>query len=346
MTAHTLARDFIVIGENIHASRVVLKKGKRFVAEGDRRAIRFTAVDGAEQQFEIPDWARSGQDYDEGRIKHVKIAVQTAMNGERDAEVALSYLEQLAVSQERAGATFLDINVDEVSPNRARQEETLVWLVDSVQSMTPLPISVDSSAIDLLEAGLDVCDTERDRPLLNSASLERPEVLELARARHARIVLTATGESGMPQGAEQRVENASAMLDAALKSGMPPGDLFVDPLIFPIAVDGAYGRHALDAIRLLRERYGPDIHITGGFSNVSFGIPARRIINDVFLRLAVEAGADSGIIDPVVGRVADVLDIGPDSPTYRLAEDVLMGRDEHCSTYIRAWRKKQLQPLY
>ncbi|GMQ94246.1 MAG: hypothetical protein BMS9Abin12_1732 [Acidimicrobiia bacterium] len=346
MTANTSERDFIVIGENMHASRVILKKGKRFVVDGDREAIRFATVDGAEQLFEIPNWARSGQDYDEGRIKHVRIAVQAAMSGERGADVAFSYLEQLAIRQERAGATFLDVNVDEVSPNRAQQEQTLTWLVDAVQSMSPLPISVDSSDIGLLEAGLDVCDTQRDRPMLNSASLERPEILDIARDHHARVVLTAAGESGMPEGTDQRVENASAMLDAALSSGMPPDDLFVDPLIFPIAVDGAYGRHALDAIRLLRERYGPDIHITGGFSNVSFGIPSRRIINDVFLRLAVDAGADSGIIDPVLGRVSDVLSIDPDSPSYRLAEDVLMGRDEDCSAYIRAWRQKQLQPLY
>lgn len=346
MTTDTSEHDFIVIGENMHASRVVLKKGKRFVIDGDREAIPFTTVDGADQLLEIPEWARSGQDYDEGRIKHVRIAVQVAMSGERDADVAISYLEQLAVRQQRAGATFLDINVDEVSPNRAQQEETLTWLVAAVQSMSPLPISVDSSDVGLLEAGLDVCDTQRDRPMLNSASLERPGMLDIARTHDARVVLTAAGESGMPEGTDQRVENASAMLDAALTKGIPPDDLFVDPLIFPIAVDGAYGRHALDAIRLLRDRYGPEIHITGGFSNVSFGIPARRIINDVFLRLAVEAGADSGIIDPVVGRVRDVLGIDQNSPTYRLAEDVLMGRDEDCSAYIRAWRQKQLHPLH
>jgi len=346
MTVDTLGRGFVVIGENIHTSRVILKKGKRYVVDGDREAIRFTTLDGAEQLLEVPDWARSGQDYDEGRIKHVRIALEAARMTDRDAGVAFSYLEQLAVRQERAGATFLDINVDEVSPNRARREEILTWLVGAVQSMSPLPLSIDSSDIDLLEAGLDVCDTERDRPMINSASLERPEALDIARAHQARVVLTAAGEAGMPEGADQRVENASAMIDAALREGLPLDDLFVDPLIFPIAVDGAYGRHALDAIRLLRERYGPDIHITGGFSNVSFGIPARRIINDVFLRLAVDAGADSGIIDPVVGHVKDVLSIDRDSPTYRLAEDVVMGRDDDCSAYIRAWRRKELQPLY
>ena len=345
MTTHTNQKEFVVIGENVHASRVVLKKGKRFVADGDREAIRFTTANGDERLFEIPDAARSGQDYDEGRIKHVKIAVQTAMNGGAGAEDAMDYVKQLAVRQQLAGATFLDVNVDEVSPKRAVQEATLTWLVGAVQSMSALPLSVDSSDVGLLEAGLRVCDTGRDRALLNSASLERTEALDIAIDHNARVVVTAAGEAGMPEGAEQRFENASAMVEAALARGMALDDLFVDPLIFPIAVDGAYGQHALDAIRLIRRRYGSEIHVTGGFSNVSFGIPARKIINDVFLRLAIEAGADSGIIDPLANPVNAIEAIDSSSQTYRLAEDVLMGRDEHCANYIDAWRQGLLEPL-
>ena len=135
------------------------------------------------------------------------------------------------------------------------------------------------------------------------------------------------------------------MVDAAFAKGFAASDLYVDPLIFPIAVDGAFGGHALDAIRTLRQKYGPDIHITGGMSNVSFGIPARKTINDVFLILAVEAGADSGIVDPVTSRPDHVFEIDRGSPSYKLAEDVLMGRDKHCKTYIKAWRKKELEPL-
>jgi 5-methyltetrahydrofolate corrinoid/iron sulfur protein methyltransferase len=338
--------EFIVIGENIHATRILLKKGKRFVAEADREAITFTTVDGIADSLVLPEWARSGQDYDEGRVKHVRIAIQIAMNEGEGAETALAYLEQLVVRQQRAGAAFIDINVDEVSPKPAIQDETLTWVVGTVQAMTALPLSIDSSSVSLLEAGLERCDMNRDRPMLNSASLERLEALDIASAYNARVVVSAAGDAGMPEGAEQRIENASAMVDAALAKGVALDDLFVDPLIFPIAVDGAFGRHALEAIRKLRERYGPDIHITGGFSNVSFGIPARKIINDVFLRLAIEAGADSGIVDPVASQLSDVLSIDTDSETYRLAEDVLMGRDEHCSTYISAWRQKQLQPLH
>ncbi len=345
MTAGTPNSEFIIIGENIHTTRVLLKRGKRFVADGNAESIRFSTIEGDRRLLAIPDWAKSGQDYEEGRLKHVKIAVLSAKDEGPDAGQAMSYLRQLVEGQERAGARFLDINVDEVSLSRAGQEEAMAWLVATVQAMTSLPVSVDSSAVTVIESGLQACDTARDRPMLNSASLERLDVLDLAASFNARVIVTAAGDAGMPDGTEPRVENASRMIDTALNRGIAAEDVFVDPLIFPIAVDGAFGPHALDAIRTLRKRYGDEIHITGGFSNVSFGIPARGIINDVFLALAIEAGADSGIIDPVATRVDVVQQLDRDALSYRLAEDVLMGRDKDCRNYIQAWRRKQLEPL-
>ena len=132
--------------------------------------------------------------------------------------------------------------------------------------------------------------------------------------------MTAAGERGMPDGAEARVANASRMVEAALARGFSPGDLYIDPLVFPISVDSGFGRHCLDAIRALRARYGADIHITGGMSNVSFGLPARRLLNDIFVLLAVEAGADGGILDPVASPAEAILAIDRDDPRYRLAE--------------------------
>ena len=135
--------------------------------------------------------------------------------------------------------------------------------------------------------------------MLNSASLERLEALDLARAHDCRVVVTAAGERGMPDGAEARVANATRMVEAALTRGFSQGDLHIDPLVFPNSVDSGFGHHCLDAIRALRARFGADIHITGGMINVSFGLPARKLLNEIFVLLAVEAGADGGIMDPV-----------------------------------------------
>ena len=140
---------------------------------------------------------------------------------------------------------------------------------------------------------------------------------------------------------EERLSNASHMVEAASAKGIALSDMFIDPLFFPVSVDSAFGPHSLGAIAALRERFGPEVHITGGVSNASFGIPARKLINDVFVILATEAGLDSGIVDPTLSPLDQVFAIDRDSDDYRLAEDVILGRDEHCHAYIAAWRAKQ-----
>ncbi len=335
----TIDLDFTVIGENVHTTRVVLRKGKRVAEAAGGEAVLYTTADGENRALPIPESVKGQQDYQEGRVKHVRIAVEAAMSGdERRAERGLDYLRQLVRHQEAAGADFLDLNVDEISYQPAQQKAAMAWLVGVVQEFSNLPVSVDSSNIEIIQAGLEAVHPARARPLLNSASLERMEALDLALAHNAKVVLTAAGAKGMPTGPEERMENASRMVEAALEKGLALSDLYVDPLIFPIAVDRRFGEHSLEAMRRLRSKYGPEIHITGGMSNVSFGIPGRKNINDVFLLLAIEAGADSGIVDPVMSELGKIAGLDRDTLTYRLAEDVLLGRDEFCATYIAAWR--------
>ena len=217
----------------------------------------------------------------------------------------------------------------------------MAWLAATVQGLTDLPLSIDSSSVDVIRAGLEAISPAKARPMLNSASLERLDALDLAREHDCRVVVTAAGEKGMPDGADERVANASRMVEAALGRCFAIGDLYIDPLVFPISVDSRFGNHCFDAIRALRARFGDEVHITGGMSNVSFGLPARKLLNDMFVLLAVEAGADSGILDPVASPPEAILTIDRADPNYKLAEDVLMGRDEHCMEYIRAWRKSR-----
>ncbi|MBT7665509.1 MAG: dihydropteroate synthase, partial [Rhodospirillaceae bacterium] len=175
-----------------------------------------------------------------------------------------------------------------------------------------------------------------------SAAMERPGALDLAWEHKAAVIVTAAGESAMPDGAEGRVTNATIMIEAALKKGIAVNDIYLDPLVFPVAVDPEYGRHCLEAIREIRQRFGPEIHITGGISNASFGVPARKFINEAFLRLAVDAGADSGIMDPVQNDPNAALAATEPSIGIALARDVVLGQDADCATYIKAWRKKEL----
>lgn len=328
---------FLIIGENIHTTRVVLRNGKRAAALADGSpAVRYTAASGEPRLLPVPAGYTRTQDYDEGRIKHVQIALRGAMQGSSEG---LEYLRALVHGQEAAGADFLDLNVDEISLRPAEQLRAMRWLVETVQSMTGLPLSVDSSNVETIAAGLEAA---QGRALLNSASLERIDALDLAARRGIPVVVTAAGEKGMPADDAGRVAFASRMVDAALERGIAPADIFVDALVFPISVDAAFGNHCFDAIRALRLKYGPEIHITGGFSNISFGLPCRRLINDVFLNLAAGAGADCGILDPVATSLARVFALDRQAPPYKLAEDMLLGRDRNCKSFLRAFRKGEL----
>ena len=332
-------RRFTIVGENVHTSRIVLRKGKRFATRNGVEGVPFDSVDGTPRLLKVSEQMRRSQAFDEGRVKHIVLAVDAAMGVGRDAEDGYEYLRRVVADQEEAGAHYLDVNVDEISLKTAEQRAAMTWLVCYVRSVTSLPISVDSSDITIIESGLQAACGGREAPMLNSASLERVEALDLAIEYGAKVIVTAAGGAGMPSTADERVDNASRMVESALEKGIDAPDIFVDPLVFPISVDGSFGLHTLDAIRAIRNRFGPEIHITGGMSNVSFGIPARKLMNAVFMNLAVDAGADSGIIDPVMNPPSAVFAADRDSVPYRMAEDTLLDRDEYCANYIRAWRK-------
>ena len=336
--------QFTTIGENIHTTRVLLRKGKR-IGENPAgvESVNYRNSEGETRYLPIPQAVKRAQDYQEGRVKHVKIAVLAAQAGGAESEEGLRYLRYLVERQLSAGVDFLDLNVDEVSLKLNEQKEAMQWLVRTVQSMSPVPVSVDSSNIEIIQSGLEACHDKVGRNLLNSASLERLEALDLAREHDTKVIVTAAGEKGMPQNEVERLENASRMVDAALSRGISLDSIYVDVLVFPISVDGQFGHHALETIRQLRARYGPEVHITGGLSNVSFGLPRRRLINDVFILLSLDAGADSGIIDPVASNLQAILSMDRQADTYRMTEDLLLGRDRHCKNFLRAYRKGELQ---
>jgi cobalamin-dependent methionine synthase I len=337
-------KDFFVIGENIHTTRVVKRGGKLTVStESGEEAVKYTTAAGETRHLIIPEEIKSRQDYQEGRIKHIMIAVRAAMSGGPAADEGMAYLATMVEKQVKAGADFLDLNVDEVSLKIAEQKAAMRWLVGAIEPLSPVPLSIDSSNQEILLTGIEACEGRAGKPLLNSASLERIDALDLARDRGLPVVVTAAGASGMPQNTEERVENASRMIDAALAKGIPMERMFVDVLVFPISVDSQFVIHCLDAFRRLREKYGDRIHLTGGLSNVSFGLPCRKLINEVFINLAVAAGADSGIVDPVANDLTQVFVAEKQSRPYQLAEEMLLGLDRSCKNYLRAYRKGELE---
>lgn len=338
------AEDFVTIGENIHTTRVV-KLGGVFheTLEDGSDAIKYRNADGERRTMRVPDHFKKTQPYQQGQLKHFMIAIWKGMNEDADeAAVGVDYIDKEVHRQVKARSTYLDLNVDEFSYRINEQQDAMKWLVERVQSISPVPPSIDSSKSEIIEAGFEAYDGSAGRPMLNSVALERIEALDLVLENDACVVVTAAKEDGMPEDEHQRLENVGRIIEAALSKGIAKKDIYVDPLFFPISVSGEYGPHGLNAIRMIREEFGPEVHITGGMSNVSFGLPNRKLVNEVFLRLAIDHGADSGIIDPLHIDIDKVMSMDMELAPVKITTEMLMGNDDFCMNYITAFRSGEL----
>lgn len=340
----TLRGQFIVIGENIHATRVVLRGGQRVGALPDGRpGLPFTDESGTDRILPIPDAALDGPEGPKQKVKHVKAAVLAGQGDDAAAaELGRGYVRAMARRQAEAGAHYLDLNVDEVTTDVDGRVAAMRWLVEAVEDATDVPLALDSSSAEALPEGLAACTRRAGPPLLNSAALDRLDVLDLAAAEGCSVVLSATGVSGMPTNADERTANARALIEAAIARGLSLRDLHVDALVMPVAVDPEVAGYFLDAVRALRAGFGPELHLTGGLSNVSFGLPVRKLINDVFIDLAATAGADSGIIDPVANDLRRIFGQDREARPYRMAADLLTGADPYGGEFLMAFRAGEL----
>jgi 5-methyltetrahydrofolate--homocysteine methyltransferase len=312
------------------------------VFEDGHEAVKYK-LDGEQKFVHVPEHFTTTQPYEQGNLKHFQIAIWKGENGdEEESAEGKAYIQYEVNRQTKAGSHYLDLNVDESSYRLEEQKASMEWLVTYIESISTLPPSVDSSNPEIIEVGLKTYQGTQGRPMLNSIALERPEAIDLALEHDARAVVMASNEVGMPDGADERLENIGRIVEMALSKGMAKGDLFVDPLIFPIAVDSNYGNHVFDAMKGIRKEFGDEIHIAGGMSNVSFGIPKRRLINDVFLYLAIQAGADAGIVDPMTTSAERSLNIDLESGPVKLALDLLQGNDDFAMNYITAFRNGEL----
>ena len=336
--------DFTIIGENIHATRVVLRNGKRATTlEDGTEAVVFTDEEGQTRYLTVPESFKKTQAYEQGQLKHFMIAILKGLD-DNPEERALGgdYIRFEIRRQCEAGADFLDLNVDEVSYDLEIQKPAMAWLVQTVQEASPIPPSIDSSNPDIIAAGLEVYDGRSGRPMINSVALERLETLELVKSHNAHVIVTASGSDGMPEDDAERVANVNAVMDAVRSYDLPLSDVTIDCLVFPISVAGDYGLHFLDAVKEVRKTHGSEVHVTGGLSNVSFGLPCRKVINDTFINLSISAGIDTGIIDPVQSKIGAILGLDTDQEPVRVAQEMLLGRDDFCANYLQAWRAGRL----
>jgi 5-methyltetrahydrofolate--homocysteine methyltransferase len=351
-----LRTPFVVIGENIHATRTYARMGKNVAGVGGAEVLVFRDAAGGERTCPIAAPVVASADFASGKVKHIRNALLLGLGGEgllptsvtgqvtpEAARDGRDYLTAAAVRQERAGAHYIDVNVDEVDADGGIRVAAMAWLVGLLEPALGVPLALDSSSVAVLKAGIRASRGSAGALLLNSAAADRREVLDLAAEHHGAAVLSAAGEGSLPTTSDGRLANAATIYAAAMERGLSAADCHVDLLVLPVGVDPEASRAYFEAARRFRAEHGPDVRITGGLSNVSFGLPNRRLLNDVFLALALEAGVDSGIIDPIALDVERVRGLDRDERPFRLAADVLTGVDEFAVVYLTAYRAGELE---
>src|SRR5512147_1600140 len=229
-----------------------------------------------------------------------------------------------ALAQVAAGAHMLDVNA---GIPLADEPAILARAVELVQSITDVPLSIDSSIVAALEAGLQVY---KGKALLNSVTGEEERlevVLPLVKKYGAAVVAISNDETGISEDPDVRFEVAKKIVQRAADYGIPHSDIVVDPLVMPIGALGQAGRSVFHLIRRLRTEL--KVNTTCGASNISFGLPQRNGINAAFLTMAIGAGMTSAITNPLHADIVKAI----------MAADVMMGHDADCARWIRRFRE-------
>jgi 5-methyltetrahydrofolate--homocysteine methyltransferase len=247
-----------------------------------------------------------------------KILAEEMKNGD------FSRVEADALAQVAAGAHMLDVNA---GIPLADEPAILAEAIQLVQSITDVPISIDSSIIAALEAGLAVY---QGKALVNSVTGE-DEVLEvvlpLVAKYGAAVVAISNDETGISEDPNERFKVAKKIVERAADYGIPHSDVIVDPLVMPIGAINSAGKQVMHVVQRLRNEL--KVNTTCGASNVSFGLPNRNGINSAFLTMAMGAGMTSAITSPLHPEVMQAV----------LGADVMMGHDPDCRAWIRKYRE-------
>jgi 5-methyltetrahydrofolate--homocysteine methyltransferase len=225
-------------------------------------------------------------------------------------------------AQVEAGAQMLDVNA---GIPLADEPAILAATVRLVQSLTDVPLSIDSSIVAALEAGLSAYV---GKPLVNSVTGEEErleQVLPLVARHGAAVVAISNDETGISEDPDVRFEVAKRIVERAADHGIPRADVVVDPLVMPIGAMATAGRQVFRLVRRLREELG--VNTTCGASNVSFGLPNRGGLNGAFLTMAIASGMTSAITSPLHEEVRGAV----------MAADVMMGNDRDCVAWIRRY---------
>lgn len=241
----------------------------------------------------------------------------------RDAD----FLVNLAKEQEKAGASYVDVNAG----SRIHDEiEVLTWLIELLQDVVEVPLCIDSPNDKAIEAALEIYT--KGTPLVNSITAEEERLeslLPILEKHKPQIVALCMDDSGMPNNVQERLDAADVLVEALRGIGYADEDIFFDPVVKPLSVDDTSALQVIEACAALREKY-PDVNITSGLSNISYGLPLRTDINQSFLCMAMYNGMNSAIIDPLDERMMTLV----------MSSEACLGIDPYCVKYLKYQQEK------
>lgn len=238
-----------------------------------------------------------------------------------------SAIQRLAQEQASSGAAFLDVNTGPYSKN---PKEDMKWLIESIQAVTDVPLSIDSTKPEAIEEGLKLA---KKRAIINSTNADDAKmdiIFGLAKKYNAQVIGLTMDKSGVPNNREKRLELAAKIVAKAIDFGLNAEDIYLDPIVLPVNVAQTQGLEVLESIREFRHLSDPPPKTIVGLSNVSQGTRFRSLVNRTFLVMAIANGLSSAILDPLDKELVEAM----------ITAELILNKHIYCDSFLDAYRKR------
>lgn len=257
------------------------------------------------------------------RINSSRNSIAAAIEA-KDADV----IQVEAKTQEDSGAHYIDVNAGSMI---GREVDCLQWLIDMVQDVSDLPLCIDSPDPNVIKA---VLPSAKHTPMMNSVTLDPYKLdclLPLAVDYNAKLIALCQSPDILAEAVDQKVELAHELVEKARTGGISVDNLYIDPLVYPLSTNPQSALSTLEAIKQIMEMF-PGIHTVCGLTNVSHGLPNRKLVNRTFLVSCICKGLDCSIMDPTDKQLYGAMK----------AAEMVIGRDDYCMNFIAAYREGRL----
>lgn len=238
-------------------------------------------------------------------------------------------VQKVAKDQAEAGADYIDVNAGVFVD---KEPEYLKWLVNKVQEEIEIPCCIDSPDPKAIEEALSV---HKGTAMINSISLEKERynaLLPIITGTDLKVIALCMSNEGMPESVEDRMSIADKLVNGLLQKNVPLENIYVDPLVQPIATNSMFGIDFLNTVEKIIAQF-KGVHTACGLSNISYGLPARKFMNQTFMAMAISKGLDAAIVNPLDKQMMANI----------ITAESLRGRDDFCMNYIKAYRAKKFE---